>query len=121
MTAVLVGLLQVAVVAAVACPVVHWVVPIVLRAAVGILEETVGAVASLLLLPEYWVSTAIRARGGCPPQLAHEFGGAVAGTATHLQRFVRRVCLGLSRAARAVQPVVVAVVAGGLMAINLLT
>lgn len=115
------GLLLVAVVAASACVVVRWLVPILLRAVVDVLEDIVAVTAGVLLLPEYWLSTALRAWGGCPPQVAYEFSAAIASVAHHLQRILRRLCLGLARAATAVQPALVATVAGGLTGIGLLT
>ena len=107
------GLLLVAAFAATACAVARWVVPIVLRSAVDVLDELVVAVAGLALLPEYWLSSQIRAHGRCPPRLAYEFGRVVAVLACQAQQVLRRLCLGFAKAATAVHPGIVATIAGG--------
>lgn len=113
MTAVLQGFLLIAAMAATACAVARWVMPVVLRAAVGVLDDAVVVAAGLVLLPEYWLSTQVRAHGRCPPRMAYEFGNAVAASACRARQVLRAVCLGLAKAAAVVHLGVVATIAGG--------
>jgi hypothetical protein len=90
----------IALLAAVACAVVGWVLPLVLQAAAEPLTDGVAFVAAVLLLPEYWLSTAVRERRGSPPAISYQYGDVVAGTAQVLQRLLRGLCSGLAEGAR---------------------
>jgi hypothetical protein len=65
----------IALLAAVACAVVGWVLPLVLQAAAEPLTDGVAFVAAVLLLPEYWLSTAVRERRGSPPAISYQEPG----------------------------------------------
>lgn len=106
----------VALAAAAAPVVVRWIFPVVLRVAVDILADVILVAAGLILLPDFWVSVKFRSSGRCPPKFVYEFGSLVAAVACHSQRFLRRLCLGLIRAAAAANPGIVAVIAGTLTA-----
>ncbi|MGH3973164.1 MAG: hypothetical protein ACRDS9_07550 [Pseudonocardiaceae bacterium] len=90
----------IALLAAVACVVVGWLLPRVLQAAAEPLTDGVAFLAAVLLLPEYWLSTAMRERRGSPPAISYQYGDAVAGTARVLQCLFRELCSGLAEGAR---------------------
>lgn len=90
----------IALLVAVACVAVGWVLPLVLQAAAEPLTDGVAFLAAVLLLPEYWLSIAVRERRGSPPAISYQYGDAVAGTAQVLQRLLRELCLGLAEGAR---------------------
>lgn len=89
----------IALLAAVACAVVGWILPLVLQTAAEPLTDGVAFLAAVLL-PEYWLSTAVRERRGSPPAISYQYGDAVAGTARVLQRLLRELCSGLAEGAR---------------------
>ncbi|MEV4145433.1 hypothetical protein AB0J40_17305 [Amycolatopsis sp. NPDC049691] len=100
-----------AVVVAMACLVVRFVVPVALRTLVEPARDVVTLLAALLVLPEYWVSRAHRRAGGTPPHLAYLYGHGVTRLAWLGDRGVVLTLRSLARAAVAVHPLVVGLVA----------
>jgi hypothetical protein len=96
--------------AAVVCLVMRYLLPRMLTALVEPLCGVVGMVAALLVLPEYWVSTAYRRDGGGPPRLAYLYGDGVCQLARLGRRCVRRAFRSLAWAAHTVPPLAVALV-----------
>jgi hypothetical protein len=115
-TAFLYHLVITAVIAVATCIVVRWVLPTLLRMALGLLLDCVLWIGAILLLPEYWLSSARRRGTGCPPYVAYEYASAV--TVVHL--LPRRGLRGLAVAAHAAPLPLVAVVAGGLYVAGLM-
>jgi hypothetical protein len=104
------GFLEFVLVTAVVCLAVRYLVPVVLTALVEPLCGVVGMFAALLVLPEFWISTACRRNGGGPPHLAYLYGDGVCRLARIGHRGVRLSLQSLARAARMVPPVAVALV-----------
>lgn len=104
------GVLGFVLVTAVVCLAVRYLVPVVLTALVEPLCGVVGMFAALLVLPEFWISTACRRDGGGPPHLAYLYGDGVCRLARIGHRGVRRSFQSLARGARTVPPVAVALV-----------
>jgi hypothetical protein len=105
------GLLSLIVLAAMTCLAVRYVLPVVLKALIEPLRGVLGMIAALLVLPEFWISTASRRGGGGPPHFAYVYGNGVVRLALLGHRAVGVVLRSLARAARAAHPVAVAVVA----------
>lgn len=91
----------------VACLVVRFAVPVVLRTLVEPVREAISLVAAVLVLPEYWVSRTRRREGGTPSPFAYAYGDGVARLACVGDRSVVLVLRSLARAAVAVHPIVV--------------
>lgn len=120
MTAFLYQLVVVAVVGAAGCVAVRWVLPILLRIALGLLLDAVLCLGAILLLPEYWLSSARRRRRGRPPTGAYEYASAVAGACRAVHLLLRRGLRGLAVAAHAAPLPLVAIITGGLYVAALL-
>jgi hypothetical protein len=58
-------------VAALGCIATRWVLPTVARLFFAGVEQCMALVCAGLLLPEFWVSSTLRRRGGQPPHLAY--------------------------------------------------
>lgn len=104
----------VALIIAVACVVVRWVVPLVLEILIKPLQDGIAAVAGLALLPEYALTTIMRWMGRSPFRIAYDLGDAIAWVVRTSCVTVRITFDGLSRAARSVHPAIVAVISGGI-------
>jgi hypothetical protein len=109
-----------AVIAVATCIVVRWVLPTLLRMALGLLLDCVLWIGAILLLPEYWLSSARRRGTGCPPYVAYEYASAVTGICRVVHLLLRRGLRGLAVAAHAAPLPLVAVVAGGLYVAGLM-
>jgi hypothetical protein len=110
MLAGLAGFLGFVLVTAAICIAVRYLVPVVLTALVGPMCGVVGMFAALLVLPEFWISTAYRRGGAGPPRLAYLYGDGVCRLARIGHRGVRLSLQSLARAAHTVPPVAVALV-----------
>lgn len=108
------SIILVALVIAVTCVVIRWVVPLTLRILTRPLQDSIAAVAGLVLLPEYLLTTIMRRMGRSPFCIAYDLGDATAWTVRTLCVTVRITFGGLSRAARSVHPAIVAVISGGI-------
>lgn len=108
----LAGLVWFLFIATVICVAVRYLVPAVLTALVDPLCGVVGMLAALFVLPEFWISTACRRDGGCPPSLAYLYGEGVCRLARLGHRGIRLTLRSLANAAHTVPPVVVAMVVG---------
>lgn len=75
-------------------------------------QAAVAALAAVMVLPEYYVSTASRRRHRDPPQFAYDYGAAVGWVASLVHQVVGWLLHGSARALRAIPVAVVAVVAG---------
>jgi hypothetical protein len=95
-------------VATVICLAVRYLVPAALMALVDPLCGVVGMLAALFVLPEFWVSTAYRRDGGCPPHLAYLYGEGVCRLARLGHRAIRLTLRALAAGAREVPPLAVA-------------
>lgn len=104
------GFLGFVLVTAVVCLAVQYLLPVVLTALVEPLCGVVGMFAALLVLPEFWISTACRRGGGGPPHLAYLYGDGVCRLAQVGHRGVRLSLQSLAKAAHTVPPVAVALV-----------
>jgi hypothetical protein len=104
------GFLGFVLVTAAVCLAVRYLLPVVLTALVEPLCGVVGMLATLLVLPEFWISTACRRDGGGPPHLAYLYGDGVCRLARIGHRGVRLFLQSLARAARTVPPAAVALV-----------
>ncbi|MGH3773280.1 MAG: hypothetical protein ACRDRW_18105 [Pseudonocardiaceae bacterium] len=107
-------LLHAAVLMVVSCIVVRWLLPTLLQLALRIVENCMTFTAACLLLPEYWLSTAIRRRSDSPPRIAYEYGDAIAGLCRILHTALHSAAHGLTIAAREVPAPFVAVLTGGI-------
>lgn len=96
------------------CVAVRWVVPLILRILARPLQDGIVAVAGIVLLPEYLLTTIMRRRGRSPFCIAYDLGDATAWTVRTLCATVRITFGGLSRAARGVHPAIIAVISGGI-------
>lgn len=95
----------------VACVSVRFVVPVALRTLIEPARDAVTLIAALLVLPEYWVSTARRRAGEAPPHLAYVYGNGVTRLAWLGDRGVALALRSLARTAVRVHPLVVGLVA----------
>ena len=95
----------------VACLAVRFVVPSVLRALVAPAREIVSLVASVLVLPEYWISHSRRRKGGTPPHFAYVYGDGIARLACLGDSSIVLLLRSLARAALTVHPIAVALLA----------
>jgi hypothetical protein len=84
----------------------------VLTALIDPLCGVVGLLAALVVLPEFWISTAYRRDGGCPPTLAYLYGDGVCRLARLGHRGIRLALRSLAHAAHAVPPLAVALAVG---------
>lgn len=104
------GFLGFVLVTAVVCLAVRYLLPIVLTALVEPLCGVVGMFAALLVLPEFWISTACRRGGRRPPHLAYLYGDGVCRLAQIGHLGVRLSLKSLAWAANTVPPIAVALV-----------
>jgi hypothetical protein len=104
------GFLSFVLLVAVVCLAVRYLLPAVVKALVDPLCGVVGMLAALLVLPEYWISTACRRNGGGPPHLAYLYGDGVCRLARMGHRGVRLALRSLALAAHAVPLVGVMIV-----------
>ncbi|WP_410572833.1 hypothetical protein [Amycolatopsis sp. cmx-4-61] len=98
-------------VVAVACLVVRFVVPIMLRTLIEPARDVVTLLAAVLVLPEYWLSQARRRAGGAPPHFAYVYGNGVTRLAWLGDRGVVLVLRSLARVAVSVHPLAVGLAA----------
>lgn len=98
----------------IACVTTRWVAPLVLRMLARSIQFTIAMVAMLMILPEYYVSSASRRRHLHPPQQAYDYGAAVGWLAFLIHRAVGWIFHNLANAIRAIPVAVVAMVTGGL-------
>ena len=113
-------LVVVAVVVAAGCVAVRWVLPTLLRITLGLLLDAVLCLGAILLLPEFWLSSAQRRRRGRPSTGAYEYASAVAGVCRAVHLLLRRGLRGLAVAAHAAPLPLVAIITGGLYVATLL-
>lgn len=107
------GALFTALVVVVACVAVRWLLPLVLRLLRRPVQELVQLVGACLVLPEYWVSWAVRrVTGGSPPLLVYEYGHAVGWAARLAHHAVDRVFTVVANVAARLHVAVVGVAAG---------
>jgi hypothetical protein len=104
------GFLSFVLVVTVVCLTIRYLLPVALTALVAPLCGVVGILAALLVLPEYWVSTACRRDGGTPPHVAYLYGDGVCRLARLGHQGVRHLLRALARAAHGVPPVAVVLV-----------
>jgi hypothetical protein len=90
---------------------VRWVVPIAARTLLALIVDIVAVLAAVLVLPDYYASTAARRRTRPPPAWAYGYGWLVVDALSSALLVVRRLLRGLAVAAHAAPPVPVAVVA----------
>ncbi|WIX99564.1 hypothetical protein QRX60_36745 [Amycolatopsis mongoliensis] len=95
----------------VACLAVRFALPVVLRTLVEPVRETISLVAAVLVLPEFWISRTRRRDGGTPSPFAYAYGDGIARLACVGDRSVVLVLRSLARAAVAVHPIVVGLLA----------
>jgi hypothetical protein len=119
-SAVFLDVVLIAVVSALACLTVGWLLPLLLQILLEPLQDAIDIVAAAMLLPEYWLSRASRRIIGRPPQCAYEYGNAVAWSARSMHSIIDRCFRGLEAAANAVPLELVAVAAGGITVMQLL-
>lgn len=100
-----------ALVVVVACLAVRFALPTVLRTLVEPARELVSLVAAVLVLPEYWISHARRRDGRTPPSFAYAYGEGVNRLACLGDRSVVLALRSLARAAVAVHPIAVGLLA----------
>jgi hypothetical protein len=113
-SAVFQDLVLIAVVSALACLTVGWLLPLTLQILLEPLQYAIDIIAAAMLLPEYWLSQASRRITGRPPQCAYEYGNAVAWSACLMHSIIDRCFCGLEAAANAVPLELVAVAAAGI-------
>jgi hypothetical protein len=106
--------------AVVACVLTRWILPLLLRSFTPAAVDFVGMAATLVLLPEYLTTTALRRAHRPPWKAAYVFGDAVAWSAVAAQTITRSVLLGLSVMTRRIPLVLVASAAGALALARLL-
>jgi hypothetical protein len=119
-SAVFQDLVLIAVVSALACLTVGWLLPLSLQILLEPLQYAIDIVAAAMLLPEYWLSRVSRRIIGRPPQCAYEYGNAVAWSARLTHSIIDHCFSGLEAAANAVPLELVAVAAAGITIILLL-
>lgn len=93
---------------------VRWVVPPVLRAVITPIQDGIGALATLIVLPEYLVTTALRHADRRPPRLAYDYSAAVTGVARQGRAVAGLLLGGVSRGAAKAHPLLVALAFGAL-------
>lgn len=94
------------------CVAVRYLVPVVLTALIDPLCGVVWMLAALFVLPEFWISSAYRRDGGCPPSLAYLYSEGVCRLAGLGHRSVRLALRSLASAAHMVPPLAVALAVG---------
>lgn len=102
------------------CVGIRWIAPFALRVLAISTQNAVGTVAAVLILPEYYVSTAIRRRQLDPPQVAYDYGAVVGWIALLLHRIIGLLLLGAADVLRAIPMTLIGVLSGGLMVARLL-
>lgn len=98
----------------IACVTTRWVAPLVLRTLARWIQTAVAMVATLLIFPEYCVSSASRRRDLDPPQLAYDYGAAVSWLASLIHRPTGWIFHRLAGAIRAIPLALVSLLAAGL-------
>ncbi|WP_406629277.1 hypothetical protein [Amycolatopsis sp. WGS_07] len=97
-----------ALVIAVVCLAVRFVLPAVLKVLVEPVRGCVSLAAALLLLPEYWLSRSRRRGGAVPAQFAYAYGDGIVQLAGLGDRGVVLLLRSLAEAAATVHPLAVA-------------
>jgi hypothetical protein len=92
------------------CIGVRYLLPVLFTTLAGPLCAVVVLLAALLVLPEFWISTACRRGGGGPPHLAYLYGNGVCWLAGLGHQNLRLVLRSLARAAYAIPPLATALV-----------
>jgi hypothetical protein len=95
----------------VACLAVRFALPTILRTLVEPAREIISLVAAVLVLPEYWFSRARRRDGSTPSPFAYAYGDGVTRLACLGDRSVVLMLRSLARAAVAVHPIAVGLLA----------
>jgi hypothetical protein len=93
---------------------VRWVLPPVLRAVIAPVQDAISALATLVVLPEYLVTTVLRHADRKPPRLAYDYSAAVTGVARYGRTAAGLLLGGVSRGAAKAHPLLVAVGFGAL-------
>jgi hypothetical protein len=119
-SAVFLDIVLIAVVCALACLTVGWLLPLSLQILVEPVQVAIDIVAAAMLLPEYWLSRASRRIIGRPPQCAYQYGNAVAGSARLMHSIIDHCFRGLEAVATAVPLELVVLAAGGITIMQLL-
>jgi hypothetical protein len=101
-------------IAALSCIAVRWLVPSAARLVLAVIEQCLALVCAALLLPEFWVSNALRKRGERPPHLAYAYANTVAGAFRFVRLSMIRGVRGLAKAARLAPLPLVAIAVGGM-------
>jgi hypothetical protein len=96
----------------IACLTTRWVAPLVLHMLARSIQTAVAMVATLMILPEYYVSSASRRRRLHPPQLAYDYGAAVGWLAFLIYRIIGWLLHNVANAIRAIPVALVAIVTG---------
>ena len=91
-----------------------WVLPAVLRAAIAPVQDGIGALTALIVLPEYLLTSALRHANRRPPRLAYDYSAAVTGVARQGSTVARLLLGGVSRGVATVHPMLVALAFGAL-------
>ncbi|WP_275295683.1 hypothetical protein [Amycolatopsis sp. La24] len=102
------GLVTAALVIAVVCLAVRFLLPVVLHLLVEPVRDCVSLAAALFLLPEYWVSRSRRREGTVPIPFAYAYGDGIAHLAGLGDRSVVLLFRSLARAAAKAPPLAVA-------------
>jgi hypothetical protein len=100
------------VVMAVACVVVRWLLPLVLRLSQRPLQDLIDLTAALLVLPECLLSSTCRRVVGMPPRISYEYAAAIGWAAHIVHSVLGRAFPVVARIAGRIPAPVVAVVAG---------
>lgn len=108
------SIILVAVIVTIACVAIRWVVPPVLEILTRPLQDSIAAMAGLVLLPEYALTTIMRRMGRPPFGIAYDLGDAIAWAVRTLRVTVQVVFDNLARVARGTHPAIVAVISGGI-------
>ncbi|MBB5850196.1 hypothetical protein HDA45_000283 [Amycolatopsis umgeniensis] len=90
----------------------RWIAPWALRLLAAFIQLTVAVLATVMVLPEFHLSTVSRRRDRDPPQFAYDYGAAVGWMALLIHRVVGWLLRGAARVLHAIPVAVVAVVAG---------
>jgi hypothetical protein len=97
-----------------------WVLPPVLRAVIVPVQDGISALATLAVLPEYLITTALRHADRKPPRLAYDYSAAVTGVARQGRTVTGLLLGGVSRGAAKAHPLLVAVAFGALALVHVL-
>jgi hypothetical protein len=104
----------VAVTAAVSCVAVRYLVPVALRVLMRPVQDAISLLATAAVLPEYLLTTVLRATGRAPLPAAYAFDDMVAWWARTMRGAAQLVLELSSRTARRMHPLITALIAGGI-------